>query len=134
VRAARRTAPGLPAPLSSQTAEVQSIGSGTSGSFTSSSQLHTSASNPASLSLTHHSPSTPTITTPDTMAAPNASTVPLDTPITIKISVNDGLKKIKLPLRDLGAKSLPDKVCYIITSTGTSTRQREDEDGMIVDC
>jgi len=56
------------------------------------------------------------------MAAPNASTVPLDTPITIKISVNDGLKKIKLPLRDLGAKSLPDKVCYIITSTSTSTR------------
>ena len=45
------------------------------------------------------------------MAANNASAVPLDTPITIKISVNDGLKKIKLPLRDLGANSLPDKVC-----------------------
>ncbi|TKA36344.1 hypothetical protein B0A54_13278 [Friedmanniomyces endolithicus] len=48
------------------------------------------------------------------MAAPNASTVPLDTPITIKISVNDGLKKIKLPLRDLGAKSLPDKLRHVL--------------------
>jgi len=34
-----------------------------------------------------------------------------DTPITIKISVNDSLKKLKLPLRDLGANVLPDKVC-----------------------
>ncbi len=68
------------------------------------------------------------------MAAPNASTVPLDTPITIKISVNDGLKKIKLPLRDLGAKSLPDKVCYIITSTSTSTPRREDEGGRNIEC
>ncbi|KAK0247400.1 hypothetical protein B0A54_10772 [Friedmanniomyces endolithicus] len=48
------------------------------------------------------------------MAAPNASAVPLDTPITIKISVNDGLKKIKLPLRDLGAKSLPDKLRHVL--------------------
>ncbi|TKA78763.1 hypothetical protein B0A55_04118 [Friedmanniomyces simplex] len=48
------------------------------------------------------------------MAAPNANTVPLDTPITIKISVNDGLKKIKLPLRDLGANSLPDKLRHVL--------------------
>ncbi|KAK5674619.1 hypothetical protein LTS10_012620 [Elasticomyces elasticus] len=48
------------------------------------------------------------------MAAPNANTVPLDTPITIKISVNDSLKKIKLPLRDLGANSLPDKLRHVL--------------------
>lgn len=34
-----------------------------------------------------------------------------DTPITIKISVNDSLKKLKLPLKDLGANVLIDKVC-----------------------
>jgi next-to-BRCA1 protein 1 len=33
-----------------------------------------------------------------------------DTPITIKISVNDSLKKLKLPLKDLGANVLIDKV------------------------
>lgn len=33
-----------------------------------------------------------------------------DTPITIKISVNDNLKKLKLPLKDLGANVLIDKV------------------------
>lgn len=36
--------------------------------------------------------------------------VPPDTLITIKVSVNDNLKKLKLPLRDLGANVLPDKV------------------------
>lgn len=36
--------------------------------------------------------------------------MPLDTLITIKVSVNDNLKKLKLPLRDLGAPVLPDKV------------------------
>jgi len=46
------------------------------------------------------------------MAAPshNHNAVSQDTLITIKISVNDNLKKIKLPLRDLGANVLPDKV------------------------
>ncbi|KAI6860296.1 hypothetical protein KC334_g21349, partial [Hortaea werneckii] len=36
--------------------------------------------------------------------------VPPDTLITIKVSVNDNLKKLKLPLRDLGANVLPDKL------------------------
>lgn len=36
--------------------------------------------------------------------------VPMDTLITIKITVNDNLKKLKLPLRDLTANVLPDKV------------------------
>ncbi|KAK3068651.1 hypothetical protein LTR53_013618 [Teratosphaeriaceae sp. CCFEE 6253] len=43
------------------------------------------------------------------MAATN-----LDTPITIKIVINDTFKKIKLPLRDLGANSLPDKLRHIL--------------------
>jgi len=49
------------------------------------------------------------------MAAPshNHNAVPMDTLITIKVSVNDNLKKLKLPLRDLGANVLPDKVCTI---------------------
>ena len=49
------------------------------------------------------------------MAAPvnhNTNVVPPDTLITIKIAVNDSLKKLKLPLRDLGANVLPDKVCH----------------------
>lgn len=48
------------------------------------------------------------------MAAPGhhgGNAVTLDTLITIKISVNDSLKKLKLPLRDLGANLLIDKVC-----------------------
>lgn len=46
------------------------------------------------------------------MAAPAATSnaLPPETLITIKISVNDTLKKLKLPLRDLGANVLPDKV------------------------
>jgi next to BRCA1 gene 1 protein len=45
------------------------------------------------------------------MAAPhNTANVPQDTPITIKVSVNDSLKKLKLPLKDLGANVLLDKV------------------------
>lgn len=46
------------------------------------------------------------------MAAAHASgnTVSQDMLITIKITVNDQLKKLKLPLRDLGASVLPDKV------------------------
>lgn len=45
------------------------------------------------------------------MAAPHAVTI--DTPIVIKIAVNGQLKKLKLPLKDLGASVLPDKVCEI---------------------
>jgi hypothetical protein len=40
-------------------------------------------------------------------------TVTLDTPIVIKISVNGQLKKLKLPMKDLGVSVLPDKVCEI---------------------
>lgn len=40
----------------------------------------------------------------------NANNVSADTLITIKVSVNESLKKLKLPLRDLGANVLPDKV------------------------
>ena len=48
------------------------------------------------------------------MAQPSHSSnaVSQDTLITIKVSVNDSLKKLKLPLKDLGAGVLPDKVCY----------------------
>ena len=42
--------------------------------------------------------------------AHNANNVSADTLITIKVSVNESLKKLKLPLRDLGANVLPDKV------------------------
>lgn len=48
------------------------------------------------------------------MAAPglhNSKDVTPDTLITIKVSVNDNLKKLKLPLKDLGANVLIDKVC-----------------------
>jgi len=37
-----------------------------------------------------------------------------DTPITIKISVNDSLKKLKLPLKDLGANVLIDKLRHCL--------------------
>lgn len=47
------------------------------------------------------------------MATINPSPSP-DTPITIKIALNNGEnKRFKLALRDLGAISLPDKVCCI---------------------
>ena len=41
-----------------------------------------------------------------------ATNVPItgETPIAIKISVNDSLKKLKLPLKDLSADVLPSKV------------------------
>jgi hypothetical protein len=53
-----------------------------------------------------------TNTTAIDMAAPthNANAVSADTLITIKVSVNESLKKLKLPLKDLGANVLPDKV------------------------
>lgn len=47
------------------------------------------------------------------MATPghHAANASPDTPITIKISLNDGsLKKLKLPLKDLGANVLIEKV------------------------
>ena len=50
------------------------------------------------------------------MAAPghhSSSVVTPDSLITIKISVNDSLKKLKLPLKDLGANVLIDKVCEL---------------------
>ncbi|KAK5168139.1 uncharacterized protein LTR77_006707 [Saxophila tyrrhenica] len=46
--------------------------------------------------------------------AANANAVPQDTLITIKVSVNDSLKKLKLPLRDLGANTLPDKLRHAL--------------------
>ncbi|KAF2170249.1 hypothetical protein M409DRAFT_64576 [Zasmidium cellare ATCC 36951] len=52
------------------------------------------------------------------MAAPNTNTpVTPDTLITIKISVNEQLKKLKLPLRDLGAAVLPDKLRQVLAIT-----------------
>ncbi|KAK3707850.1 hypothetical protein LTR37_011852 [Vermiconidia calcicola] len=50
------------------------------------------------------------------MAAPahNTSTVSQDTLITIKVSVNSALLKLKLPLRDLGANVLPDKLRQLL--------------------
>ncbi|KAF2773768.1 hypothetical protein EJ03DRAFT_323150 [Teratosphaeria nubilosa] len=48
------------------------------------------------------------------MAASAHHQVPMDTPITIKVSVNDSLKKLKLPLRDLGANVLPDKLRHLL--------------------
>ena len=37
-----------------------------------------------------------------------------DTPITIKIALDNGEnRRFKLPLRELGANSLPDKVCFM---------------------
>ncbi|KAI5359540.1 putative Zinc finger, ZZ-type, immunoglobulin-like, Next to BRCA1, central domain-containing protein [Septoria linicola] len=44
----------------------------------------------------------------------NSSAVSQDTLITIKISVNEQLKKLKLPLRDLGAAVLPDKLRQVL--------------------
>ncbi|SMQ45344.1 unnamed protein product [Zymoseptoria tritici ST99CH_3D7] len=46
------------------------------------------------------------------MAAPHAVTI--DTPIVIKIAVNGQLKKLKLPLKDLGASVLPDKLRQVL--------------------
>ena len=65
------------------------------------------------------------------MAAPtqsSANTIPQDTLITIKVSVNDSLKKLKLPLRDLGANVLPQKVreaawCHIRFTGGQPHHQ-----------
>ncbi|KAF2211718.1 hypothetical protein CERZMDRAFT_98151 [Cercospora zeae-maydis SCOH1-5] len=44
----------------------------------------------------------------------NSCAVSQDTLITIKISVNEQLKKLKLPLRDLGASVLPDKLRHVL--------------------
>jgi len=51
------------------------------------------------------------------MATPghhNGNSAGPDTPITIKISVNDSLKKLKLPLKDLGANVLIDKLRHCL--------------------
>lgn len=58
------------------------------------------------------------------MATPGhhaGNSVTPDTLITIKISVNDSLKKLKLPLKDLGANVLIDKVCQPDTPPLLST-------------
>jgi len=59
------------------------------------------------------------------MAAPHHihNAVSQDTLITIKVSVNESVKKLKLSLRDLGANSLPDKVCEV-TVYGAGQRRR----------
>lgn len=44
------------------------------------------------------------------MAAPTTVAVTPDTPITIKITIDDVTKRLKLPLRDLSAAVLPIKV------------------------
>jgi next-to-BRCA1 protein 1 len=52
------------------------------------------------------------------MAAP--APVTPDTPIVIKIAVNNSLKKLKLPLRDLGVAVLPSKVSdKLVDARGT---------------
>ena len=56
------------------------------------------------------------------MAAPTSPSgaVPQETLITIKVSVNDSLKKLKLPLKDLGANVLPDKVSHVTQASPPS--------------
>lgn len=72
-----------------------------------------SSSSFLSLSLSASSPLLPTSTnSPNMDATHNTGVVSQDTLIIIKISVNEQLKKLKLPLRDLGASVLPDKVCW----------------------
>jgi hypothetical protein len=55
------------------------------------------------------------------MAAPHPVT--LDTPIVIKIAVNGQLKKLKLPMKDLGVTVLPDKVCDKLDAVGLDMHQ-----------
>ena len=51
------------------------------------------------------------------MASPAASTpVNLDTLITVKVAIDGNNRRFKLPLRDLGATVLPDKVRDRITA------------------
>lgn len=45
--------------------------------------------------------------------ATNSASVTPETLITIKVSLNDATKKLKLPLKDLNATTLPAKVSYI---------------------
>lgn len=44
------------------------------------------------------------------MAATTSTPVTLDTPIVVKVMFHGQTKKFKLPLKDLGAHVLPDKV------------------------
>lgn len=48
------------------------------------------------------------------MAATNVP-VTLDTPIVIKVLFRGQTRKLKLPLKDLGANVLPEKVCSTIS-------------------
>lgn len=51
------------------------------------------------------------------MAATNNVPVTLDTPIVVKVLFRGQTKKFKLPLKDLGAHVLPDKVRSVPTAT-----------------
>lgn len=46
------------------------------------------------------------------MAATTSALVTLDTPIAIKVLFRGETRKLKLPLKDLGANVLPEKVRY----------------------
>jgi next-to-BRCA1 protein 1 len=47
------------------------------------------------------------------MAATTSAPVTLDTPIIIKVLFRGQTRKLKLPLKDLGASVLPEKVRYV---------------------
>lgn len=53
-----------------------------------------------------------------------ASNVPvtLDTLITVKVSIQGSNRKFKIPLRDLGASTLPDKVRLSVCSSASVAR------------
>jgi hypothetical protein len=51
------------------------------------------------------------------MAATNNVAVTLDTPIVVKVLFRGQTKKFKLPLKDLGAHVLPEKVCNTHSSS-----------------
>lgn len=53
------------------------------------------------------------------MAATNLP-VTLETPIVIKVLFRGQTRKLKLPLKDLGASVLPEKVCILCPSCRTS--------------
>lgn len=51
------------------------------------------------------------------MATNHASVSP-ETLITIKVTLNDAVKKLKLPIKDLNSTVLPDKVSHDIATLG----------------
>lgn len=62
----------------------------------------------------HHVTARPTSHRTSTgIMATNVPVTP-ETPITIKITINENHKKVKLPLKDLGASVLLDKVCLLL--------------------